>query len=125
MKISRFFLLICLVELVLILIGYLFSHFLILQRNFAAVGIATLVAFIPTFIAYTITLSGIEKETSGFIGRLLGGMLVKMLIGILAIVFVALQFRELRDEFVVSYMISYFVFTGFEVYGLMRNLGTN
>lgn len=125
MKIGRFFILILLVELVLIFIGYLFTHFLILQRNFAAVVVATLVSFFPTFIAYTITLSGLEKDTSGFINRLLGGMLVKMLIGVLFIVLVALQFREVRDEYVVSYMISYFVFTGFEVYGLMRKLRQN
>ncbi|MCI4670827.1 MAG: hypothetical protein MRZ79_22015 [Bacteroidia bacterium] len=96
-----------------------------MQRNFAAVVIATLVAFLPTIVAYSITYSGLEKETTAFIGRLLGGMLVKMLIGVLSIVLVALQFREIRDEYVVSYMISYFVFTGFEVYGLMRKLRAN
>ncbi|MEO0899324.1 MAG: hypothetical protein AAFY71_23130, partial [Bacteroidota bacterium] len=114
-----------LIELVLILIGYLFTHFIILGRNFGAVAIASLIAFVPTIIAYSITYPGLEKETSGFMTRLLGGMLIKMLIGVLTIIIVAVNYREVVGEFVVSYLISYFVFTGFEVFALLRKLRPN
>ncbi|MEO0584125.1 MAG: hypothetical protein AAF135_18065 [Bacteroidota bacterium] len=45
-----------------------------------------------------------------------------MLIGIVFVVIVALQFPEVKVEYVVSYMVAYFTFTGFEVYALMRKL---
>lgn len=92
-----------------------------LPAVFAAIG----VAFFPTLLAYSITYLGLDKDTSRFVGFLLTGMLGKMLVGILAIIFVALRFRPVRDEFVVAYMVAYFVFTAFEVYGLIRKLRPN
>ncbi|MEL6628650.1 MAG: hypothetical protein AAFQ83_10920 [Bacteroidota bacterium] len=93
-----------------------------MQRSFAAIAIAALVAFLPTLVAYTLTYTGLRQETKGFIGFLMGGMLLKMLIGIVFVVIVALQFPEVKVEYVVSYMVAYFTFTGFEVYALMRKL---
>lgn len=82
-------------------------------------------AFFPTLLAYSITYMGLDKDTSRFVGFLLTGMLGKMLVGVLAIILVALRFREVRNEFVVAYLIGYFVFSAFEVYGLIRKLRPN
>lgn len=123
LKPVRFIPILAAVAIILVFVGYLVVEYLILQqRSFAAVGIATAIAFFPTIIAYTLTYSGLDKSTTGFIGLLLTGMFAKMVIGIMAIVVVALRFRPVRDEFVVTYIIAYFLFTGFEVYSLLRKL---
>lgn len=83
---------------------------------------AILVALFPTFVAYSLTYMGLDKDTTRFVGYLAVGMFGKMLIGILSIVLVAVQFKEVRDEYVVTYIIAYFTFTSFEVYGLIRRL---
>ncbi len=112
-----------LIAIILVFVGYLTVRYLILQqRSFAAVGIATTVAFFPTVIAYALTYTGLNKNTSGFLSLLMTGMLAKMFVGILSIVVVALRFPAVRDEYVVTYIIAYFVFTGFEVYSLLRKL---
>lgn len=87
--------------------------------------IAILLAYIPTMIAYSLSYTGLEKDTTKFVGFLLTGMLAKMLVGIIAIVVFAVSFKMYRNEFVVTYMVSYFIFTGFEVYGLIRKLRPN
>jgi hypothetical protein len=87
-----------------------------------AVLLAVLVALLPTLLAYTLTWLGLDKNTTHFLGFLAAGMLGKMLVGILSILLVAVQFEAVRDEYVVTYIIAYFVFTSFEVYGLIRKL---
>ena len=46
----------------------------------------------------------------------------KLLIGLVAVAIVVLMDRSMVSEFVVSFFLSYFVFTSFEVYSLMRSL---
>lgn len=125
LKISRFILLATSLLILLLSIGYLVTHFLLLQRSFAAIAVAALVAYLPTLVAYSLTYTGLRQETKGFIGFLMGGMFLKMLIGIVFVVIVALQFPDVKIPYVVSYILCYFAFTGFEVYALMRKLRPN
>lgn len=125
MPIPRFLLLLCLLGLGLAGAAYAVVVGLAPAYSVVAVLAAIGIAFFPTMLAYSITYLGLDKDTSRFVGFLLTGMLGKMLIGILAIILVAIRFRPVRDEFVVAYMVAYFVFTAFEVYGLIRKLRPN
>ena len=113
------------VAVALIVLGYFFLTVLSLSVPFLVVLAAILTAYFPTLLAYSLTYMGLDKDTSKFVGFLGAGMLGKMLIGVLAIILVATQFEDLRDPFVVTFIISYFVFTAFEVYGLISKLRAN
>ncbi|RMG68399.1 MAG: hypothetical protein D6722_11805 [Bacteroidetes bacterium] len=125
MSIPRFILVLSVVGLLLAGAAFLTVQYLAPAYSLLAVLLATAMAFFPTLLAYSITYMGLDKDTSRFVGFLLTGMLGKMLVGVLAIILVALRFREVRNEFVVAYLIGYFVFSAFEVYGLIRKLRPN
>lgn len=125
LKISVFIRLVTIIAVVLLGLAYIITTFVWPQFFFLVVMIAILLAYIPTMIAYSLSYTGLEKDTTKFVGFLLTGMLAKMLVGIIAIVVFAVSFKMYRNEFVVTYMVSYFIFTGFEVYGLIRKLRPN
>ncbi|MEM6764515.1 MAG: hypothetical protein AAF824_04765 [Bacteroidota bacterium] len=121
MSIPRFITIILLLMIILTGMGYLIA-----QRYgyepLAAVAAISLSGMLA-MLAYTLSYKGLEKkETTTFVAYLLSGMLAKMLVGILTVVFIALEYKEVVSEYVVSFFLSYFVFTSFEVYGLMRKL---
>ncbi|WNJ21395.1 hypothetical protein [Pontibacter sp. G13] len=123
MKISRFVPILSIVAAALV--GLAFAFVAGTDYSMIAIGLAILVAFVPTIFAYIITYWGLDKDSKRFMGFLLTGMMAKMLVGILSIVLVAIRFSHVRNEYVVAYMVSYFVFTAFEVYGLIRKLRPN
>ncbi|GAB4410035.1 MAG: hypothetical protein OHK0039_14140 [Bacteroidia bacterium] len=122
MPISRFILLVTAVALLLLLAAWGMQAVLPGSYSLLAMGCAIAIAYVPTLLAYTLSYMGLDKDTSGFVGFLLTGMLSKMLAGLISVLIVALRFRPVRDEYVVVYIIAYFIFTGFEVYGLIRKL---
>ncbi len=122
MKIGRFVLLASALAVVLIIVSYFFIESMALPYHFGSVVVAILVAYFPTLLAYSLTYMGLDKNTSQFVGYLGTGMIGKMLIGVLSIILVHTKFRELRDPYVVTYIIAYFIFTAFEVFGLIRKL---
>lgn len=73
-------------------------------------------------VAYAIVYSGIEKRISLFTAYVSGSMLLKMMIGIMAVFLIALKFKDFATPFVLAYFFCYFVFTSLEVYWLMRKL---
>lgn len=107
------------------LVAWLVTRFLAPDYSFVAVLIALITSLLTTWVAYSVTYSGLEKNTNQFVALLLTGMLAKMLVGIIAILVVALRFEPVMPEYVVAYFIGYFLFTGFEVYGLIRKLRPN
>lgn len=52
----------------------------------------------------------------------LGGMMGKMFIGIISVVAILLLKKEWKVAYVAAYFFSYFLYTFFEVFVLMRNL---
>ncbi|MDX1906942.1 MAG: hypothetical protein SF053_07885 [Bacteroidia bacterium] len=122
MSVIRFWTWSSLIAAALLAIGWLLVTGLMPQYSPYAVLVAVLVAWVPALIAYAITYPGLEQNMTGFVGRLLGGMAAKMLTGIMTIVVVAVAFKAQRNEYVVTYILAYFIFTGFEVYSLMRKL---
>ncbi|RMG27859.1 MAG: hypothetical protein D6730_06275 [Bacteroidetes bacterium] len=125
MKIPRFILLSTGLALLLLAVLSLLSRYWIPQYSLLAMCAATAVSFVSTIFAYSITYMGLRQHTRNFIGFMMAGMLAKMLAGMLSVIIVAIQFRSVRNEYIVMFFISYFIFTGFEVYGLMRKLRAN
>lgn len=121
MSIPRFITIILLLIIVLTGVGYLIA-----QRygyEPLAVVVAISLSGLLTMVAYTLSYKGLDKkETTTFVAYLLTGMFAKMLVGILTVILIALEYKEIVSEYVVSFFLAYFIFTAFEVYGLMRKL---
>jgi hypothetical protein len=83
---------------------------------------AIVLSAVSSIVAYTIVSSGIQQRIPLFTTYIIGSMLAKMMLGILSITVVALKFKTHSTTYVLSYFSCYFIFTGFEVYALMRKL---
>ena len=91
------------------------AHFLWLA--YLAVALTSL----PSLLAFFLVFRALEKPFQFFLNFLIGGMLMKMLIGITAII--SLSFwvpRENLKMFAVIFLICYLLFTTLEVTSLMR-----
>lgn len=73
-------------------------------------------------ISYVIVYGGLDKRIPLFTTYILGSMLAKLMLGLATITLVALRFKPYSTAFVLTYFFCYFIFTGFEVVALMRNL---
>ncbi len=119
MKISNFIYTVIGIAALLMAAGTFLSS----RYHFPALVIAILLSLGSTILAYILSYNGLDqKRTQGFITYLMAGMFSKMMIGIISVLIVALEFQFMLKEYVFSFFISYFIFTGFEVYGLMRKL---
>jgi hypothetical protein len=124
-KIRRFIAFSSLIAVIYALIAWLVTRSMAPDYSFVSVFIALITSMLTTWVAYAVTYSGLEKNTNQFVALLLTGMLAKMLVGIITILVVSLRFKPVMPEYVVAYFIGYFLFTGFEVYGLIRKLRPN
>ena len=122
MSIARFFSLSVLIAVVLTAAAYLVQIIWFEERSFMAMLTAIMVAFVTTLLAYLINYPNLKKPNKNFIAAMMLGMFSKMAFGLISIVIVAIQFKAVLFEYVVCYILSYFVFTAFEVYSLMRKL---
>ena len=122
MKISRFFLIATVILAGLLLLMWSSAAILDMGLNLPAMNIAVGLGYVLALLAYIIVYFGIERGTMQFMTAMVGGMIGKMLLGIVSVLIVALKFRSSVEEYVAAFFISYFVFTSFEVYGLMRKL---
>lgn len=122
MSTARFFYLSLLLAVAQALAAFLVQHFWLPQISFVAMLVALSVTFLTTSAAYAINAPNLKKGNTNFIAAMVLGMGGKMILGLISIVIVVLQFNEVLKEYVVVYILSYFIFTGFEVYSLMRKL---
>jgi hypothetical protein len=83
-----------------------------------AIGLAG----ISGIAGYAVTYTGIDKRIRLFTAYVTGSMLLKMMIGIMTVMLIALKSKDFAAPFVVSYFFCYFIFTALEVYWLMRKL---
>ena len=125
MSIARFSLFLTLAAALLFLLGVGIVNWWLPQLSLQAVGIAILISYLSGLAAYALAYTGLEKKTTGFLAFLMSGMFLRMLVGLVAIIIVSLKFRPVLIEFVVSFFVTYFIFTAFEVYSLMRKLRPN
>ena len=122
MKIPRFLLFASLIALGLIIIGLLLHTYWVPQTSMTAIVIAILVSLTTGAIAYILNYTGLDSGNQRFIASLVVAMGAKMIIGVIVILIVVVSFKFAIKEYVAAYFFSYFTFTAFEVYGLMRKL---
>jgi F0F1-type ATP synthase assembly protein I len=91
---------------------------------FGALAGGLLVGWLPANLAYWAVYARLRDRIPRLMGSIMGSMFGKMILGIAAIVAVAMLARPQLAPFAVSFLVSYFIFTAFEVYGLMTNLRT-
>gem|GEM_PF-1404524 len=106
-----------------LVIAFVIVTYWLPQLSFVSMASAIGVSLVTGIAAYALANYGLKKRVNQFISSILSAMTVKMLLGILAVVFVAITFPAVVKEYVIMYFFCYFVFTSFEVLGLMRNLG--
>lgn len=87
---------------------------------FAIVGV--FLASFSTIISYAIVSRGLKSRVTAFVQYVMGGMMIKMFLGIISILIVAWKFKEIVTEYVLTYFLCYFIFLAFEVVTLMINL---
>ena len=79
------------------------------------------VAMLSSLLAFIIAFRGIERDVRKFMNYVVGGMLMKMMFGIGTIFIVALSFEKpIIRAYVISFFLSYLIFTSIEVWALMR-----
>ncbi len=122
MSIPRFLIFFTIIAVVLIGSAWLISTYWITEADLGFMIAAILVSFITGGLAYIITYQGLDKSTRQFSAMLVLGMFSKLLIGLIGVLVVAVEFKPMLKSYVSTYMLTYFVFTAFEVYGLMRKL---
>lgn len=84
--------------------------------------IAISIGSVSGLLAFYIISTGIRKDIRMFTAYIMGSMLVKLFVGLISITVIALKFSDFSKVYVLTYFLCYFIFTGFEVFALMRNL---
>jgi len=124
MRISFFALLTGVTTVLLsILAAWLVQNVYPQYNMYSAIG-GVVVMFVMTLVAYVLSYQGITRNSRQFTMLFLSGMGIKMGIGIISVLIIGLIAKEILSEYVVSFFLSYFVLTTFEVYGLIRKLRT-
>ena len=79
-------------------------------------------AAVTTAASYAIVYRGLKIRIQQFTAYIMGGMMIKMFLGIISISVIALKFKDITTHYVLTYFLGYLIFTGFEVVTLMTNL---
>ncbi len=87
---------------------------------FAIFGV--FLAAFSTIASYALVSRGLKARVQAFVQFVMGGMMIKMFLGIISILIVAWKFKEIVTEYVLTYFLCYFIFLAFEVVTLMTNL---
>ena len=82
---------------------------------FGTIAFLTLIAFILSWL-------GIKKGTDVSVFAILGGIVMKLLFCMVFVLVYLLKFKVNDIQFVVNFFSLYLLYTGFEVYCLLRNL---
>lgn len=84
--------------------------------------IAVALSAVSSMVSYAIVAAGIRIRIQRFMSYIMGGMMMKLFVGIASITVVAWKYKDYASIYVLTYFVSYIIFTAFEVYTLMRNL---
>ena len=122
MQIARFILISLLLAALMAGISWTLSQPLNMGFNWMAAIAAVAVCFLCTFLAFAIVYGGLKKKAGGFMGALVSGMFIKILLALASLLLVAMFWGGVVKEYAAALIISYIIFTAFEVYSLNRNL---
>ena len=88
-----------------------------------AVVISLIVVWALTVVAFAMVNRNLtETKPTRLLNRILGSMLIKMIVGLASITIVGLFFKPVLKEYVVGFIVAYFILTGFEVNSLIGKL---
>lgn len=85
-------------------------------------GIGVIVASVTAAVALALALRALQRRPAAFVQGVLGGTMLRLVVGIVGVVGVALGARAGLVPFVVGFFAGYFVLTGFEVWALLHIL---
>lgn len=122
MTISRFATILTILTIILGGIIVACSTSLFAAYNYKVMLIALLLSYASTLGVFIVSYNVLNKSFKLFMYAILGSMMVKMVLGIFFVIFVGIMYKPHTLAFVGTYFFSYFLFTAFEVWGLLRNL---
>ena len=122
MSIPHFFRIATLVSCILIIAAIIIARLGWVEYHAMAVVSGVLVVFVMTLAVYRFAFKSLEENIRRFNTAVMGGMMLKMLGGIVSVVVCGVFFKAHLIPYVVGFFTGYFILTGFEVYGLMRKL---
>lgn len=89
-------------------------------RSLTAMIAAVMVSLVATDFSYFAMHMGLSKGGARFMQYVSIGMGGKMMVVLFSVLIVLLFWPAVKYEFVGAFAVSYFVFTAYEVYGLMK-----
>jgi hypothetical protein len=89
-------------------------------RSLTAMIAALMVSLVATDFSYFAMHMGLSKGGARFMQYVSIGMGGKMMVVLFSVLIVLLFWPAVKYEFVGAFAVSYFVFTAYEVYGLMK-----
>lgn len=81
-----------------------------------AAGITSMTSLFAYLVVYT----SLDKNPKMFMSYLFGGIFIKMMTGLTAILVVTWKSKEMAIPFAVTFLVSYLVFTSLEVFFLLK-----
>ncbi len=100
----------------------LLSPTVISEKALPLVILGVFLAAFSTIVSYSLVSKGLKARVQAFVQFVMGGMMIKMFLGIISILIVAWKFKDIVTEYVLTYFLCYFIFLTFEVVMLMTNL---
>lgn len=121
---TKNFILLCTATAAVLALGVHFGAEWLFEQAGAEPYVYTGLAIVAlsTIGSWLFVVNGIKNRINLFTTYVMGGMLIRMFVGLAAMTLVALKFKTYATTFVLSYFFFYFIFTAFEVVALMRNL---
>ena len=90
------------------------------SRSFPAMLVAVLVSMVSGYLAYFVMHMGLSKGGARYMQYFSIGMGMKMMLVLFSVLIMLITVPSVKAEFVGAFAVSYFVFTAYEVYGLMK-----
>lgn len=92
----------------------------LLQRRYLGIGV--IMASVVASASLWLALRALRERPGAFVQGILGGTLLRLFVGVLGVVIVALTAKAQLVAFVAGFFAGYFVFTAFEVWALLHIL---
>ena len=75
---------------------------------------------LTSLLAYIVVYTSLDKNPKMFMSYLFGGIFIKMMTGLTAILLVTWKAKEMAIPFAITFLLSYLVFTSMEVIFLLK-----
>ena len=90
-----------------------------------ASGFNTILLYVLTLASYIMVGFATQKKNGSIVGAVMGSMVMKMIISLFYLLTFFRMYKGHEMDFAISFMVIYFLFTGYEVYYLLRGVAKN